>query len=87
MTAGDEGWDVFGPLLVVVAFAVGIVSTVPGPLAAAGDASPIGAALEGFQAIATGASGAGIAAVVLALWALGGLVLTVLAVARDRRRA
>lgn len=74
-------------VLLVVAFAVGIVSTVPGPLAAAGDASPIGAALEGFQAIATGASGAGIAAVVLALWALGGLVLTVLAVARDRRRA
>jgi len=23
VTDGDEGWDVFGPLLVVVAFAVG----------------------------------------------------------------
>jgi ABC-type multidrug transport system permease subunit len=23
VTAGDEGWDVFGPLLIVVAFAVG----------------------------------------------------------------
>ena len=73
--------------LLVVAFAVGIVSTVPGPLAAVGDASPIGAALGGFQAVATGASGAGIAAVVLVLWALGGLVLTALAVARVRRRA
>jgi hypothetical protein len=55
--------------LLVVAFAVGIVSTVPGPLAAVGDASPIGAALGGFQAVATGASGAGIAAVARALGA------------------
>lgn len=74
-------------VLLVVAFAVGIVSTVPGPLAAVGDASPIGAALGGFQAIATDASGAGIAAVALALWALGGLALTAFAVARVRKAA
>ncbi|WP_125100559.1 YhgE/Pip domain-containing protein [Leucobacter chromiireducens] len=71
--------------LLVVAFAVGIVSTVPGPLAALGDASPIGAALSGFQAIATGASGAGGAAVLLILWGLAGLVLTGLAVHRTRK--
>lgn len=74
-------------VLLVVAFAVGIVSTVPGPLAAVGDASPIGAALGGFQAIATDASGAGIAAVALTLWALGGLALTAFAVARVRKAA
>lgn len=74
-------------VLLVVAFAVGIVSTVPGPLAAVGDASPIGAALGGFQAIATGASGAAGAAVALTLWALGGLALTAFAVARVRKAA
>lgn len=71
--------------LLVVAFAVGIVSTVPGPLAAVGDASPIGAALAGFQSVATDAAGAGMAAIVLTLWAAGGLVLTALAVARARK--
>ncbi len=70
--------------LLVVAFAVGIVSTVPGPLAAVGDASPIGAALGGFQAIAAGASGSGPAAAALVLWALGGLLLTGLAVRKAR---
>ncbi|QBE49082.1 YhgE/Pip domain-containing protein [Leucobacter triazinivorans] len=72
-------------VLLVVAFAVGIVSTVPAGLAAVGDASPLGSALAGFQAIATEASGAGIAAVLLVLWGLGGLVLTALAVARARK--
>lgn len=71
--------------LLVVAFAVGIVSTVPGPLAAVGDASPIEAALAGFQAVATGVDGAGSSAVALALWAAGGFVLTALAVARARK--
>ena len=71
--------------LLVVAFAVGIVSTVPGPLAAVGDASPIGSALAGFQAVATGATGAGSAAAVLALWGAGGLLLTTLAVGRARK--
>ena len=72
--------------LLVVAFAVGIVSTVPGPLAVIGDASPIGSALAGFQAIATGSGSAGGAAVLLALWAGLGLVLTALAVSRERKR-
>ncbi|QIM15659.1 YhgE/Pip domain-containing protein [Leucobacter insecticola] len=71
--------------LLVVAFAVGIVSTVPGPLAAIGDASPVGAAFTGFQAIASGSQGAPGAAWTLALWALAGLVLTAFAVVRARR--
>ena len=71
--------------LLVVAFAVGIVSTVPGPLAAVGDASPVGAALSGFQAVATESAGVGGAAILLALWAAAGLALTALAVARVRR--
>ncbi|MBP1326435.1 putative membrane protein [Leucobacter exalbidus] len=71
--------------LLVVAFAVGIVSTVPGPLAAIGDASPIGAAMGGFQAIAMSATGAGAAVTALVLWAAGGLVLTAFAVARARK--
>ena len=70
--------------LLVVAFAVGIVSTVPGPLAAIGDASPIGAAFSGFQAIASGADGAGGSALVLGLWGLAGLALTAFAVVRTR---
>ena len=72
-------------VLLVVAFAVGIVSTVPGQLAAVGDASPLGAALGGFQSIATGSGSAGAQAVVLALWGAAGLVLTALAVVRARR--
>ena len=70
--------------LLVVAFAVGIVSTVPGPLAAIGDASPIGAALGGFQAIATQSGGAGGSALLLALWGAAGLALTAGAIARAR---
>lgn len=73
--------------LLVIAFAAGIVATVPAPLRAIGDASPIGAALSGFQAIAVGASGAGGAALLLVLWGAAGLMLTGLAVARARRRA
>ncbi|MEJ6488787.1 YhgE/Pip domain-containing protein [Leucobacter sp. USCH14] len=74
-------------LLLVIAFAAGVVSTVPGALAAVGDASPLGAALDGFLGIATGAGSAGGAAVVLALWAAAGLLLTAFAVVRERRRA
>lgn len=72
-------------VLLVVAFAVGIVSTVPGPLAAVGDASPIGAALRGFQSIAMDTAGSGGAAMLLVLWGLGGVALTAFAVARARR--
>lgn len=71
--------------LLVVAFVVGIVSTVPGALAVIGDASPIGAAFAGFQAIAAGVSGTGGAAALLFAWGLGGLALTAWAVARARR--
>lgn len=71
--------------LLVVAFTVGIVSTVPSALQAVGDASPIGAAFAGFQAVAAGASGVGAAVALLGLWGLGGLVLTAWAVVRERR--
>ena len=71
--------------LLVVAFTVGIVSTVPGLLSAVGDASPIGAAFTGFQALAAGVSGAGGAAALLALWGAAGIALTAWAVARERR--
>lgn len=71
--------------LLVVAFAVGIVSTVPSALAGIGDASPVGSALAGFQAIAAQVAGAGGNAVALALWGIGGVVLTALAVLKTRR--
>lgn len=71
--------------LLVIAFTVGIVSTVPGLLSGIGDASPIGAAFDGFQAIASGASGAGGAVALLMLWAVGGVALTAWAVAKERR--
>lgn len=72
--------------LLVIAFTVGIVSTVPGPLAAVGDASPLGAAFTGFQAIASGVAGAGGAALLLALWSFAGIALTAWAVVRKRRQ-
>lgn len=71
--------------LLAIAFTVGIVSTVPAPLAAIGDASPIGAAFEGFQAVAMDISGAGTSAFVLALWGAAGFALTAWAVVRERR--
>ena len=70
--------------LLVVAFVVGIVSTVPTVLAAVGDASPIGAAFSGFQAIAAHTTGVGVAATLLVLWAAVGAALTAWAVARKR---
>ncbi|MBC9955314.1 YhgE/Pip domain-containing protein [Leucobacter sp. cx-42] len=70
--------------LLVVGFVVGIVSTVPAGLAAVGDASPIGAAFSGFQAVAAGTGGAGLAAFLLVVWGLGGLVLTAFGVMRAR---
>ncbi|QIK63512.1 YhgE/Pip domain-containing protein [Leucobacter viscericola] len=71
--------------LLVVAFAVGVVSTVPGPLATIGDLSPVGSALSGFQAIASGSAGAGGSALLLVVWAGLGLILTALAAGRVRR--
>lgn len=73
--------------LLVVAFAIGVVSTAPPVLRAIGDASPIGALFSGFQAIAMGVSGGGAAAGILALWGVGGLILTAFAVRRARRQA
>ena len=72
--------------LLVVAFAIGVISTAPPLLQAIGDGSPIGALFEGFQAVAMGASGAGAAAFTLALWGLAGFALTAFAVARSRKR-
>lgn len=73
--------------LLVVAFAVGVISTAPAALQAIGDGSPIGALFGGFQAIATGSTGAGAAIWALALWGCGGAGLTAIAVARARKRA
>ncbi len=72
--------------LLVIAFAIGVISTAPPLLQAIGDASPIGALFEGFQAIAMGTGGVGITAFLLALWGLAGLCATALAVARERKR-
>lgn len=73
-------------VLLVIAFAIGVISTAPPLLQAIGDASPIGALFEGFQAVAMGTDGIGGSIWLLALWAAGGLVLTAFAVARSRRR-
>lgn len=72
--------------LLVVAFAIGVISTAPPLLQAVGDGSPIGALFGGFQAVAMGTAGMGAALAALVLWGVGGLVLTALAVARERRR-
>lgn len=72
-------------VILVVTFAVGVVATVPGPLQAIGGASPVGAALDGFGAVATGASGTGLAVFLLFLWGCAGTLLTALAVVRERR--
>lgn len=71
--------------MLVVAFAVGIVSTVPPELAAVGDASPIGALLGGFQTVAAESGRIGGSILLLILWGLLGLLLTALAVRRARK--
>lgn len=73
--------------LLVVAFAIGVISTAPPVLQVIGDASPIGALFEGFQAIAMGTSGAGIAVFLLVLWGGFGALLTAFAASRARKRA
>lgn len=73
--------------LLVVGFAIGVISTAPPLLQSIGDASPLGALFSGFQAIAGGVGGSGSAVWALAVWAFGGLVLTAFAVARERKRA
>ena len=72
--------------LLVIAFAIGVISTAPPLLQAIGDASPIGTLFDGFQAIAMGTGGVATTAFVLTLWALAGLGLTAIAVARQRKR-
>jgi putative membrane protein len=73
--------------MLVIAFAIGVISTAPSLLQAIGDASPIGALFAGFQAVAMGVGGSGAALLALVLWGLGGLALTLFAVARERRSA
>lgn len=72
--------------LLVVAFAIGVISTAPPLLQSIGDASPIGALFSGFQSVAMGVGGVGGAAFTLVLWGLGGLVLTAFSVGRARKR-
>lgn len=72
--------------LLVVAFAIGVISTAPPLLQLIGDASPVGALFSGFQAVAMGVSGASGAVFTLVLWGLVGLALTAFAVMRSRKR-
>lgn len=74
-------------VVLVVAFTIGVISTAPPLLQGIGDASPLGALFAGFQAVIGGTGGTGAAIWALALWGLGGLVLTGFAVARARRAA
>lgn len=74
-------------VLLVVAFAIGVIATAPPVLQTIGDASPIGALFAGFQAVATGVGASGAAAATLVVWGLVGSALTLFAVARARRRA
>lgn len=71
--------------LLVVAFAIGVISTAPPLLQSIGDASPVGVLFGGFQSVAMGVSGASGAAFTLALWGIGGLALTAFAVMRSRK--
>lgn len=71
--------------MLVVAFAAGVVSTVPGALKSIAEFTPLGTAFNGFQSIATELSGVSLAAFVLVCWALLGLTLIVFAVSRARR--
>ena len=82
------GLGKFLSLLVLVAgFVTGVVSTVPGPLQAFAEVTPIGTAFDAFQTIATETSGLGTAVFVLVCWALLGIVLIALAVRRVRSSA
>lgn len=72
-------------VMLVVAFAAGVVSTVPGALKSIAEFTPLGTAFNGFQSIATELSGVSLAAFVLVCWALLGLTLIVFAVSRARR--
>lgn len=71
--------------LLVVAFAIGVVSTAPPLLQTIGDASPIGALFAGFQSVAMGVAGGGTAVWLLVLWGAVGVILTALAVRRARK--
>ncbi|MEB4614815.1 YhgE/Pip domain-containing protein, partial [Leucobacter sp. M11] len=80
-----RGWGRFLSLvMLVLAFAAGIVSTAPGVLSTLAGATPLAPAIDGFQAIASGASGAGSAAGALVLWAIIGAGLLGFAVRRER---
>jgi putative membrane protein len=72
--------------VLVIGFAIGVISTAPPLLQAIGDGSPLGALFAGFQAVASGTGGSGSTIALLVVWALGGLALTAFAVARARRR-
>lgn len=74
-------------VLLIVAFAIGIISTAPPLLQTIGDSSPIGALFMGFQDISSGAGGLGGSVFALVLWALLGVLLTGFAIGRDRKRA
>lgn len=72
--------------LLVVAFAIGVISTAPPLLQSIGDASPVGALFAGFQGVAMQTGGVGQAAFALVVWGVAGLALTAFAIARSRRK-
>ncbi|NQX14128.1 YhgE/Pip domain-containing protein [Microbacteriaceae bacterium VKM Ac-2855] len=71
-------------IIVVFSLGAGIISTAPTVFDDVLDFVPLSTALDGMQAIVNGTDGAAGAAFVLVLWALFGLVLTVIAIARRR---
>lgn len=73
--------------LLVLAFTVGVVATVPSVLQTIGDSSPIGAAYAGFQSIAAGSLQLTGTVWALILWAAAGVVLTAFGVMRARSKA
>lgn len=80
-----RGWGRFLSLvMLVLAFASGIVSTAPGLLSGLAAATPLAPAIDGFQAIAAGVGGAGAAFGALLLWAVIGAGLLGFAVRRER---
>ncbi len=79
---GAGRWVAAG--VAVLAVATGIVSTVPGVLSDAAGLLPTASAYRGFLAALTSAGGGTAAIAGLVLWALGSLVVTVVAIARTR---
>lgn len=71
-------------VIAVIGLAFAVVSTVPALVDGTMALLPLASALTGLQGVVGGVGGAGGAVVALAVWTVGGLALTVAAVARRR---